>query len=325
MKTTTILVTGGCGYLGSQLLQTLGAAFGREQVTIRILDNLQSGHLQALMRLPATGRYEFIEGDILDPSAMRRALEDVDIVVHLAAIVKTPFSFDHPQWTEQINHWGTARVVEHCIDAGVRHFIFVSSTSVYGIGGPFDESAPCQPVGPYAQSKWLAEQSVRLAARDRGLPATILRMATIYGIAPVIRFDAIVNRFAYLAGMGRFLTIHGNGEQMRPLIHISDASAAILYCLAHRDLFLGKTLNVVGENLSVRQVAEAVRIFRNDIAMRYTDQGVLTHFSLNVEGAGLAALGWQPHITVEQGLGEMLAAFSNVTSVSAAGSAIDEV
>ncbi len=309
----TLLVTGGCGYVGGQLIRDLAEDRSFAGVTIRILDNMQRPGYPALMDLPPTGRYEFIEGDILDPAAARRALEGVDAVVHLAALAKTPFSFDHPAWTEQVNHWGTAQLVEHCLELGVRRFIFASSASVYGPGGPFREEDQCRPVGPYAQSKWRAEQVVRVAA-SRGLRPTILRLATVFGHAPTMRFDAVPNRFAYLAGVGRPLTVFGTGEQTRPLVHVRDASAAIRFCLQRPELTEGETFNVVGENASVLDLVNAVRAARPDVEVRYTAQDVLTHLSCAVDGHKLGALGWEPHYSIEAGMMEVIARFRNIAS-----------
>src|SRR5690606_11511956 len=105
-----------------------------------------------------------------------------------------------------------------------------SSAAVYGPGGPFDESSVCRPVGAYAQSKWRDEQAIT-SAGERGLCFTVLRLATVFGRAPVMRFDAVANRFAYLAGVGRPLTVFGSGEQIRPLFHVRDASSALRFCL----------------------------------------------------------------------------------------------
>src|SRR5690554_3662234 len=145
---STLLVTGGCGYLGSQLIRTLATALAPAQpsgqpapLTIRILDNLHSGQIRALMDLPDQAAYEFLEGDLLDPSALRYALRDVDAVIHLAAIVRTPLSFDNPAWLEQINHWGTAQLVEAALANGVRRVILTSTAAVYGPGGPHDETS----------------------------------------------------------------------------------------------------------------------------------------------------------------------------------------
>ena len=312
MKHTTILVTGGCGYLGSQLIRDLVHDTETEAITVRILDNLQSGRLQSLMELPEGGHYQFVEGDILDPSAIRYALQGVDAVVHLAAIVSTPMGFGHdPIWMEQVNRWGTARLVESCLEAGVGRFIYASSAAVYGPGGPFDEASVCRPVGPYAQSKQRGEESVR-AAGERGLRATILRFGTLFGYAPAMRFQAVANRLAYLVGVGKPLTVYGDGKQKRPLIHVRDASDAIRFCLRNGELTENRILNVVGENASVLELIEAVRYSMPDVQVRYTEQDVLTHFSFEVDGSALTRLGWKPVFSIEAGMAEILSRFRNL-------------
>lgn len=313
-EAAVLLVTGGAGYIGSQLIRDLAEAPRFSGMTIRILDNMQRGGYQALMDLPEEGDYQFIEGDILDPLTARRALDGVEAVVHLAAIVKTPFSFDHPAWTEQVNHWGTARLVEHCLEAGVLRFVFASSASVYGPGGPFDEVSPCRPVGPYAQSKWRAERAV-LAAAERGLHPTVLRLATVFGYAPAMRFDAVASHFAYLAGVGRPLTVYGTGEQTRPLVHVRDASDAIRFCLTHEAKTSDEVFNVVGENASVLDLVEAVREVKPEMRVHYTEQDVLTHLSFAVDGHKLESLGWEPHYTIEAGMAEVITRFKNVDTL----------
>ncbi len=313
VHTPVILVTGGCGYLGSQLIRDLAQDEYGDAVTIRVLDNMQGGHYRSLMDLPAEGNYELIEGDILDPAAVRQALQGVDAVIHLAAVVSTPMGYSNPIWMEQVNHWGTARLTEACLAAGVKRFIFASSAAVYGPGGPFQEDARCQPVGPYAQSKRRAEMTVEIAGQ-RGLLTTILRLGTLFGDAPVIRFEAVANRFAYLAGMGRSLTIYGSGKQKRPLVHVRDASSAMRFCLANSQATAGRILNVVGENASILDLVEAVRYSRPEVAVRYTDQDVLTHFSFEADGSALGGSGpgWRPMLTIEAGMAELLAKFPSV-------------
>jgi nucleoside-diphosphate-sugar epimerase len=315
-RPATLLVTGGCGYLGSQLIRDLvhGPCFAG--ATVRILDNMQREGYPALMNLPPEGRYQFLEGDILDPAAVRRALHGVEAVVHLAALVKTPFSFDHPTWTEQVNYWGTARLVEHCLEAGVTRFIFASTAGVYGpgTGTPFDEQAACHPVSPYAHAKLRAEGAV-LAAVPRGLQPTVLRLATAFGRTPMTRFDAVANRFAYLTGVGRPLTIYGNGEQVRPLIHVRDAGRAVRFCLAHPDETLGNIFNVVGENVSILNLVEAVQLVNPGVRVHYTEQDVLNQFSFAVDGRRLEELGWYPRYSIEQGLAELIGRFENLAAL----------
>jgi len=298
-KEPIILVTGGAGYIGSRLIRDLAADPRFSDCTIRIYDNLQRQHFCGLMDLPAEGRYEFIEGDILDRLNLGRAMRGAKAVVHLAALVKTPLSFDHPEWTEQVNHWGTASVVDCALDAGVSQLLYVSSASVYGPGGPFREPDACRPVGPYAISKLRGEEEV---VRSR---FTIVRLGTVFGNAPAMRFDGIANRLTYLAGVGRAMVIHGSGEQIRPLIHVRDASAVIRLCLTDSRAE-SEIINAVMINPSINQIARALQSIAPDASMRYTDQDILTEISFEVDSSKLIELGFQPQFSLEQGLEEML-------------------
>ncbi|WP_423824805.1 NAD-dependent epimerase/dehydratase family protein [Salinibacter ruber] len=299
-----VLVTGGCGYVGSQLLRDLPEHF-EEEIGVRVLDNLQGGRPEALMNLPVGCDYEFIEGDVLDPSVQRAALRDVDAVIHLAAIVQTPLSFDDPNWVEQVNHWGTSHLLEACLEEGVGDFIFASSAAVYGPGGPHGEDDPCDPMGAYAHSKHEAEHAVRSAGR-RGLRTTILRLGTVYGPAPVTRYEAVANRFALLAGTRRPLTIYGEGTQTRPFIHVQDASDALCWTLAHREHTGSQTLNTVGGNASVLDLVNAAKQTAPDVETRRTEQDIRTHLSFEIDADRIRSLGWTPSHDLARGLGSMI-------------------
>jgi len=309
-----ILVTGGCGYLGSQVIRDL-ATLANPPSLIRILDNLEVGSISALMNLSTAARYEFVEGDILDPSTLRLALNDIDVVIHLAAIVRTPLSFENPAWLKSVNHWGTMHLAEACLDAGVEHLLFTSSTAVYGPGGPFTEEDACRPQGAYAQSKLAAEECLA-SVRRRGLRISVLRLGTLFGLAPVTRFDAVVNRFAFLAGVGRPITVHGDGMQRRSLLHVKDASTAILHVLQQLELGEAPMFNVVGATVSVNNLIEILHRLRSDLAVRYTEQDIRTHFSFDIVGDKLLATGWSPQVEVADGLVELRLAFSNFATVA---------
>lgn len=306
---STLLVTGGCGYLGSQAIRDI-AHYLPDLTTIRILDNMRPGQARALMDLPSHIAYEFIEGDVLDPSVLRLALTEVDAVVHLAAVVRTPLSFENPAWLEQVNHWGTAQLVEACLAAGISRLVFASTAAVYGPGGPYAEDAPCRPQGPYAQSK-LAAERVILAAQARGLQPTILRLGTLYGLAPVTRFDAVANRFAYLAGICQPLTIYGDGQQRRPLVHVVDAVAAIGQLLAQPPT-ANPIYNVVGCTPSVQAIVEAVQSVTPTAAVHFTEQDIRTHFSFEAANDKLRALGWAPAFTLADGMHEIIQRFTGL-------------
>jgi UDP-glucose 4-epimerase len=300
-----VLITGGAGYIGSQLIRDMVHDPDFEGYTIRIYDNLHRHHYCGLMDLPRTGRYEFIEGDILDRFNLERAMCGVSAVFHLAALVSTPLSFDHPEWTEQVNHWGTASVVDCALNMGIERLLYVSSASVYGPGGPFTEDDPCHPIGPYAISKHKGEEDV-LQGCQRGLAATIVRLGTAFGNAPAMRFDAVANRLAFLVGVGRPMVLYGSGQQVRPLIHIRDASAALRFCLK-RGAGQGEIINAALINPSANDITHALQRLVPEAEIRYTDQDILTEISFKVDASKLRQMGFVSQYTLEQGLREMLA------------------
>ena len=304
----TVLVTGGCGYLGSQLIRDLALDERLRIDSIRILDNMRGGDYQALYDLPGRGIFEFIEGDLLDPGVVRLALKDADVVIHLAAMVRTPMSFEDPGWVEQVNHWGTSRLIESCIESQTRRIIFTSSAAVYGPGGPFSELEACRPLGAYAESKLHAEKAM-LSAIDRGISPTILRLGTLYGLSPVVRYDAVVNRFSYLAGVKRTLTMLGDGKQKRPLIHVRDASSAIIFSLLQSQRTSEQTFNVAGENASINDLLEIIQSIIPGIPVQFTDQNIRNRVSIEVVADAIKTIGWHPKYGVRDGISEILERF----------------
>ncbi len=302
-----VLITGACGYLGSQLLRDFALQLPDYQ--IRVLDNMQNHGHRALMNLEQ-GTVEFIEGDILDSQIVDYALEDVDIVVHLAAIVTTPMNFEHPNWVQQVNHWASSRLAEVCSKRGIK-FIYPSSTSVYGPGGPFAETDSCKPIGPYASSKRNAERDL-IRAGERGLEYMVLRMGSLFGLAPVMRFDGVANRLAYMAGIGRALTIYGSGEQRRPVVHVRDASKAVIKAI--NDFKPAKTYNVVSDNPSVLEIANMILSIRENAKMFFTEQDIMNHLSFTANSSEFKKSGWKPEVDLVEGLKEIIDTFAGVQS-----------
>ncbi|NNF04339.1 MAG: SDR family oxidoreductase [Rhodothermales bacterium] len=307
----TILVTGGAGYIGSQLVRDLLTDTRFSGRAVRVYDNLHRQQLSGILDLPPQAEVEFIEGDILDRVSLRHAMKGVSAVIHLAAIVRTPLSFDHPSQTEQINHWGTATVTDCALEAGVSAFVHASSAVVYGVGGPFRENDECRPIGPYAESKLRSEQEV-IEAAERGLNATILRLGTVYGYAPAVRFDAAPNRFVYLAGIGRPMVLLGDGNQMRPFIHVRDAANAVMHVLHNPDS-PGRVLNAVTINCRLSDVAARIAKFLPDARIRHAEQDFLSRVGFEVLPGRLEALGFRPSYDLEQGILELLGRFEGLS------------
>ena len=310
MEPGSILVTGGCGYLGSQLLRDFASDRAFASRRIRVLDNMDRGSYRALFDLPAAANIRFLEADLLDPASLRYAMAGIETVVHLAAIVTTPVNFAHDRAMEQVNHWGTANLASACVECGVARLVYASSHAVYGAGGPHAEEDACRPVGSYAMSVRSAEQAV-LAAAERGLRALVLRFGSFYGDAPVPRFDNVVNRFAILAALGKPVTIYGSGRQRRPVLSIDDASAALRFVLQVEGEW-PDVVNVAEGNPSVTEIADAIRRQRPDTQVHFTEQDVLTHLSFEMRSQVLESRGWQPAVTLEQGLGRLMERFGAV-------------
>jgi len=251
-----VLLTGGAGYLGYALVERLQAedsAAGE----LGIYDNL-SRRTYAFFggnfgkRLPM----RFVKGELLDGRSLGKALEGVDAVVHLAAKVSTPFADHEAHAFDQVNHWGTAQLVQAVRDTpSVRQFIYLSSASVYGHAEtPATEENPPHPESFYGHAKLRGEeQLIRLPANCR---THIIRAANLYGYNPAIRYDAVLNRFVFEAHFSGRITIQGSGEQVRPFLHVNkmaDLLARLLDSKVPAGIY-----NAVEHNLTVQELAALV-------------------------------------------------------------------
>jgi nucleoside-diphosphate-sugar epimerase len=185
-----IVVTGAAGYIGASAVARLLTA-GHE---VHGLDCLRFGGA-ALLGSYLTGRFALTRGDIRDRCAVAQAVAGADAVVHLAGIVRDPACAAEPDLAGQVNLDAVSTVRELAGDAGVARFVFASTCSVYGhCAEPAGESSPLRPLSLYARSKADAEARLLTPGTD-GMTVTVLRFATVYGLAPRMRFDLVVNAF----------------------------------------------------------------------------------------------------------------------------------
>lgn len=247
-----VLITGGAGYLGYALVERLQAAGPASAITV--YDNL-SRRTYAFFggayarRVPM----RFVRGELLDAQALARALDGVEAVVHLAARVTTPFADHEAHAFDQVNHWGTAQLVQAVRDSpSVQRFVYLSSASVYGSAeGPVTEATPPHPESFYGTAKLRGEeQLVRLPERVR---AWTIRAGNLYGYNPAIRYDAVLNRFLFEAHFSGRITVHGSGDQRRPFLHV-DKLADTLARLLDSEVPAG-TWNAVEHTASVGELA----------------------------------------------------------------------
>jgi nucleoside-diphosphate-sugar epimerase len=224
-----VLVTGGSGYVGAEVVGALLDS-GRE---VRILDSLLHGQEAVARSLEEKGA-DLRSAAVRDGAARRAALEGADAVVHLAAIVGDPACARDPELADQVNVEATRDLIADSEAAGVKHLVFASTCSNYGRMAdpetPIDEQAPLAPVSLYAEQK--VEIEKMLLSRDgKGPSATCLRFATVYGAAPRMRFDLTVNEFTRELWADRDLEVFGE-QFWRPYVHVRDAAKGVVTALA---------------------------------------------------------------------------------------------
>jgi UDP-glucose 4-epimerase len=254
-----VLVTGGCGYIGSALVPRLVADDATDRVVV--LDSLATGSPRALFGTLDDG-VDFRRGDIREYGDVESATRGVDAVIHLAAITGAASTHDRRDETVAVNYDGTENVLTAAGKFDVETVVFASSCNVYGRATSTDigEDVDPDPINPYAEAKYEAEGLLADAATEYGLEATALRMSTNYGYAPGIRFNLVVNHFVFRALSGRPLTVYGDGSNWRPFIHVEDAARAYAHAALNPEEWSESVYNVGAPdaNYRVSEVAEVV-------------------------------------------------------------------
>lgn len=251
-----VLITGGAGYLGTELTKTLVKSDHVDDILV--YDNLgrQNFNLFLGRRLDRHEKVNFISGDILDSRKLRTILEGVDIVYHLAARVTTPFANTDAHFHEQVNHWGTAEIVNAVEEAGVKKFIYTSSTSVYGSSNEFlNEDSPPNAKTFYGISKLRGEEHVRRLFKK--MDTYILRCGNVYGYSKSMRFDAVINKFMFDANFNNRISIHGDGKQSRSFISVGLLAEVLEKLIVNK--VPGDTYNVVDKNYSILDIVDALK------------------------------------------------------------------
>ncbi len=225
-KNTSILVTGGAGYIGSVLVRILLNA-GHH---VRVLDSLRSGG-DSLVDILGHPQFEFIKGDIRDASTVQTAVAGCDAIAHLAAIVGDPACKKEPDLAKDINLNGGKLLWEAANAAGCKRFVFASTCSNYGkMDDPNQhvvETSELRPLSVYSETKVEFEQFLLGQPKSSVTKPTCLRFSTVYGLSPRPRFDLTVNEFAREIALGKELVIFGQ-QFWRPYCHVDDLSRSVL-------------------------------------------------------------------------------------------------
>jgi len=238
------LITGGAGFIGS----SLAGALLEKGNSVRILDNFSSGK-RVNLDFPITSALEVIEGDIRDPDTCRQAVSGADYVLHHAALASVPLSVDDPVLANDINITGTLNMLVASKGAGVKRFVFASSTAVYGDTddgtSPKVETMKSAPLSPYAINKLTGEEYCRLFHRIYSLETVALRYFNVFGPKqdPASEYAAVIPKFIEALLSGKSPIVYGDGRQSRDFIYIDDVVRANCLACELPDA-AGKTFNI---------------------------------------------------------------------------------
>lgn len=305
-----VLVTGGCGFIGSHLVQALLARGAR----VRVLDDLSSGRAENLGA--ARDDVELHEADVRDATAVARACEGVAVVYHQAARPSVPRSVEDPQGTFDVNVLGTHHLLLAARAAGARRLVMASSSSVYGDQPelPKHEGMAPMPASPYAAQKLAGEQLGMAFSRSLGLEVVALRYFNVYGPRqdPTSAYAAVIPAFAAALLAGRAPTIYGDGEQTRDFTYVEDVVRANL---AAGDVAGagGHALNVAGgRRVSLLELyGQLARLCGAEgrAPVHAPPRPGDVRDSLASVARAAEVLGWRPEVPLDEGLARTVAAY----------------
>ncbi|MBX3299382.1 MAG: SDR family oxidoreductase [Acidobacteria bacterium] len=297
------LVTGGAGFIGSNLADELLLRGGK----VRIVDNFATGYRENLDEI--SGDFEFIEGDLTDPDVAKRAVEGVDIVFHQAALPSVPRSVADPLETHNACVNATLNLLVAAREAGVRRFIYAASSSAYGDQPilPKVESMRPDPMSPYAVAKLTGEYYCRSFFEVYGLETVSLRYFNVFGPRqdPSSMYSGVISRFIDAFLSDKTPVIYGDGEQSRDFTYVANVVEANIRAASAPDA-AGKVMNVAnGERISLNELLKVLgRVTgRNDITAEYLEErkGDVKHSQADNRLA-IDTIGYSTLVGLEEGL-----------------------
>jgi nucleoside-diphosphate-sugar epimerase len=296
------LVTGGAGFIGSNIVEELL----KRGESVRVVDNYSTGRRENLA--PFLDKIELIEGDIRSYHIVRESVDSIDIILHQAALPSVPRSVRDPITSNEVNVNGTLNILNAAKEAKVRRVVFASSSSVYGDNPelPKHEGMIPNPLSPYAVSKLAGEKYCSVFSRVYDLPTVVLRYFNVFGPKqdPNSQYSAVIPRFVKAIMNDQQPVIFGDGEQSRDFTYIANVVEANLLA-ALVDCPMGVAMNCAchGQTTLNQLVKEINEILRKDIKPIYQPErvGDIKHSFATIELAK-SRLNYIPNISIKDGL-----------------------
>ncbi|HVS83679.1 MAG TPA: SDR family oxidoreductase [Pyrinomonadaceae bacterium] len=297
------LVTGGAGFIGSHIAETLVARGAK----VRVIDNLSTGRLENIEAIGA--KVDFIRGDLANEATVRKVVEDVEIVFHEAALPSVPRSVANPRETHLACVEGTFNLLLAAKEKRVRRLIYAASSSAYGDQPtlPKVESMRPEPLSPYAAAKLVGEYYCQVFTRTYNFETVCLRYFNVFGPRqdPSSPYSGVVSRFIDFLAKGERPVIYGDGEQTRDFTYISNAVDANMRA-AEADKGIGEVINIAnGERVTINHLFQLLRAItgRDDVKPEYQEArtGDILHSLADISRAR-ELLGYAPTVGLARGL-----------------------
>ncbi|MEP6703769.1 MAG: SDR family oxidoreductase [Acidobacteriota bacterium] len=310
--TTRALVTGGAGFIGSNLADELI----KQGAKVRIIDNFVTGNRENLQEI--SGDFDFVEGDLNDNAALGSALRDIDIVFHQAAVPSVPRSVDNPRETHQACVNATFNLLVNAKDSGVKRIVYAASSSAYGDQPtlPKVETMNPEPMSPYAAAKLMGEYYCRVFTKVYGLETLSLRYFNVFGPRqnPSSAYSGVISRFIDALMKNDTPSIYGDGEQSRDFTFIANVVNANIKA-AQTTCGIGQVMNVAnGERVSLNELLATVKTItgREDVSPEYLPErtGDVKHSQAD-NGRAVEWLGYEKLVGLEEGLRKTIEWWNN--------------
>ena len=314
MKKSKVVVTGGAGFIGSNLAEEL-ALRGHQVI---IIDNLSTGNLENIQPVLQAGQVDFIEGSITNLPLMREAFSMADYVFHQAALPSVPRSIEDPETTDSVNITGTLNVLIAARDNAVKKVVYASSSSVYGDTPtlPKTEDMFPNPLSPYAVTKLTSEYYCQVFTRIYGLQTVCLRYFNVYGPRqdPDSAYAAVIPLFINTVKTGNSPIIFGDGEQTRDFTFVKDVVEANIQAAESEVTGVFNLGN--SQSVTINQLTKLIIELtgNNTVKPVYKDPrpGDIVHSLADTSKA--KAFGYNPGYNLEQGLKETIESFNKATA-----------